>query len=152
MMKENIRQSEKIANGLNTLLSDYQIYYQNLRALHWLVKGEKFFILHEKYEEWYDEAADTIDEIAERILMIDGIPMHTYDDFMKESEIEPVKNIRDGKQGIIIVMNNSNQLLERMRIVLKAADESGDEGTIDLLSGLIGSTEKRIWMLRSFMD
>lgn len=152
MMKENIRQVEKITNGLNTLLSNYQVYYQNLRGLHWLVKGENFFVLHEKYEDWYTESATTIDELAERIQMLGGTPLHSFEHYLNESEIEPVTNIRDGKQGIKIVLNNSVQLLERMRIVIKIAEEGNDEGTVDLLSGLIGNTEKRMWMLNSFLN
>lgn len=151
MIKENKKQVEKITSGLNTLLSNYQIYYQNLRGLHWLVKGERFFVLHEKYEQWYTEAAETIDEIAERILMLQGTPLHGFDDYLSESEIEPVKGIKDGKQGVSVVLNNSRQLLERMRIVMEDAGEAGDEGTSDLLSGLISNTEKRIWMLNSFL-
>src|SRR5690554_6958370 len=78
----------KLADKLNKLLADYQIYYQNLRGLHWNVKGVKFFMLHEKYEEYYDEAAETIDEIAERILMIGGKPLHSYDAYLQTAELK----------------------------------------------------------------
>jgi DNA-binding ferritin-like protein len=38
---------------LNQLLATYQIHYQNIRALHWNIKGVHFFELHLKYEELY---------------------------------------------------------------------------------------------------
>ena len=39
----------KVANviaGLNQLLADFQVYYTNLRGMHWNIKGHGFFVLH----------------------------------------------------------------------------------------------------------
>ena len=60
---------------LNKLLSDYQIHYQNLRGFHWNIKGKSFFTLHSVFEKYYDQAAERVDEIAERILMLGGTPL-----------------------------------------------------------------------------
>ena len=84
-MKTN---NSKLVERLNRLLADYQIFYQNLRGLHWNVKGPQFFMLHEKYEELYNEAAETVDEVAERILMIGGQPLHTFTDYLKTAELK----------------------------------------------------------------
>ena len=45
--------SKILADGLNNLLADYMMFYQNTRGLHWNIKGEKFFELHLKFEELY---------------------------------------------------------------------------------------------------
>jgi len=139
----------KLADKLNKLLADYQIYYQNLRGLHWNVKGVKFFMLHEKYEEYYDEAAETIDEIAERILMIGGKPLHSYDAYLQTAELKEAEYITDGKQGVELVLENSRYLLSCFNEIIETAQ--GDEGTTALMSDLICNTEKRIWMLESFL-
>jgi starvation-inducible DNA-binding protein len=55
---------------LNDLLANYQILYTNVRGFHWNVRGEKFFELHVKFEELYDDLIIKIDEIAERILTL----------------------------------------------------------------------------------
>lgn len=94
-MKTN---NSKLVEKLNKLLADYQIYYQNLRGLHWNVKGAQFFMLHEKYEELYDEAAEVIDELAERILMIDGKPLHSFADYLKTAELKEAAFISEGKK------------------------------------------------------
>ena len=70
--------AKKLTEILNKLLADYEIFYQNLRGFHWNIKGREFFELHVKFEELYNEAFIKIDEIAERILTLEGIPMHTY--------------------------------------------------------------------------
>ena len=50
------------------MLADLQVFYSNLRGFHWNVKGHGFFVLHSKYEELYNDAAEKVDEVAERIL------------------------------------------------------------------------------------
>lgn len=139
--------NSKLVEKLNQLLADYQIYYQNLRGLHWNVKGAQFFMLHEKYEELYNEAAESVDEIAERILMIGGQPLHTFADYVKTAKLNEAGHIADGKKGVEVVLENSRYLLQSFNQLLELAD--GDEGTSALMSDLIGTTEKRIWMFKS---
>ena len=78
---------------LNKLLSDYQIHYQNLRGFHWNIKGKSFFTLHSVFEKYYDQAAERVDEIAERILMLGGTPMHTYQDYLDNSSLPVYQNV-----------------------------------------------------------
>ena len=39
---------QPVVNGLSQLLADFQVFYANLRGLHWNVKGKRFFSLHAK--------------------------------------------------------------------------------------------------------
>lgn len=151
-MKKEILNKAEIAENLNVLLSNYQMYYQNLRALHWNIKGKMFFMLHEKFEEFYNEASTVIDEIAERILMLKETPLHTYADYISNSTIGEVKNVSDANQSIKIVLENNNILLNDAYKVNEIASEAGDEGTIALISEIISALEKRIWMLESSME
>ena len=61
-----------VVNGLNQLLADYQVFYQNLRGFHWNIKGHGFFVLHGKFEDMYNDVANKVDEIAERMLVLPG--------------------------------------------------------------------------------
>lgn len=56
--------SKALAEGLNQLLADYMMFYQNTRGLHWNIKGEKFFELHLKFEELYTNLLLKVDDIA----------------------------------------------------------------------------------------
>ncbi len=144
--------NQKVAKELNKLLADYQIFYQNLRGLHWNVKGPAFFMLHEKYEELYNEASEVIDEIAERILMIGGQPLHTFGEYIATSTLKEVKDVSNGKQGIELVLENSRHFLNSFNKVLALAGENEDEGTVAMLSDWVSSTEKRVWMLEAFLS
>ena len=61
--------SEKLVISLNSLLSNFQVYYQNLRGLHWNIKGKSFFELHVKFEEFYTDSQEKIDLIAEKMML-----------------------------------------------------------------------------------
>lgn len=148
----DVEKSKVLVEQLNELLADYQLYYQNLRGFHWNVKGEMFFVLHAKFEEFYDDASDKIDEIAERILMLEGAPLHTFSAYLKVAKIEPVEGLSDGKACLKVVFNNILSLLKKEREILALAAAAGDDGTQDLLTGYIAQQEKTIWMLRVFQN
>lgn len=138
-------------NDLNQFLADLQIHYQNLRAFHWNVKGSLFFILHSKFEAYYTETAEVIDEVAERILMIGGQPLHTFTDYLAKASLKEVKGETDGMTMVKLVVEQTESLLVQMVNIQTAAAERGDETTNALFSGLISGTEKKLWMLRTFL-
>ncbi len=141
----------KLTNKLNDLLANYQLFYQNLRGLHWNIKGKEFFELHLKFEELYNDAVIKVDEIAERILTLEGEPLHTFSDYLQTAEIKEEKSIIVGKQGIEIIVMNFTTLIEKERIILTLASNADDEGTVSLMSDYISQTEKTLWMLNSYL-
>ena len=70
--------AKKLAELLNVLLANYQLFYINSRGFHWNIKGEKFFELHIKFEELYTDTQLKIDEIAERILTLEHTILPSY--------------------------------------------------------------------------
>ena len=143
--------ANKLADKLNHLLANYQLFYQNVRGLHWNIKGREFFELHLKFEEFYDDAVLKIDEIAERILTLEGEPLHTFTDYLKVAEIKEEKAVTNGIKGLEIVVNNFSTLISQERSILSLAADAEDEGTVSLMSDYISQTEKTLWMLSSYL-
>lgn len=146
------QQAEKLANGLNELLANYQMFYQNLRGFHWNIKGEKFFELHLKFEELYNDVILKIDEVAERILTLEHTPLHTFSDYIKTSEIAEAKNLTDAKSTVDATLSYFKVLIVKQRELLKVAQELGDEGSATLLSDYITAQEKIVWMLSAYQN
>ena len=142
---------KKFEKELNVLLSTYQLHYQNLRSLHWNIKGENFFELHTKYEEWYTRTAEVIDEIAERLLTLEMQPISSYSGYLKESKIKELPITHVGKKGVEYVLAAQKTLLEQERIVFSLAAEKEDEGSSALMSDLIREKEKEKWMLKAWL-
>ena len=113
-----IEESEIIIVELNILLSNYQIYYQSLRGLHWNIRGRRFFDLHLKFEELYNDSQIKIDLIAERVLTLGGRPLHTFDDYIKFNQITIGKNISNDETGIQLIVGSLTQLLKIERNIL----------------------------------
>ncbi len=145
-----MEESKRIAESLNQLLANHQVYYQNLRGFHWLILGKNFFQLHELFEKLYNETNETIDEIAERILMLGSTPIHTFEGYIKKSEIEPVENVRNSEETLSIVNQNIKSLLGSAREILALASENNDEGTASMMSDLISNYEKQLWMFAAY--
>jgi starvation-inducible DNA-binding protein len=137
---------------LNHLLSDYQVFYQNLRGFHWNIKGREFFELHLKFEELYNDAVIKIDEIAERILTLEGEPLHTFTDYVNLSDIKEEKGVTNGIKGLEIIVTNFATIILKERAILNLASDAEDEGTVSLMSDYISQTEKTLWMLNSYLQ
>ena len=61
----NEKKVADVVSALHQLLADFQVHYTNLRGFHWDIKGHGFFVLHGKFEDMYNDAAEKVDEIAE---------------------------------------------------------------------------------------
>ena len=143
--------SNQMADKLNVLLSNVQVFYMNVRGFHWNITGKHFFKLHEKFEELYDDLNEKADEIAERILMLEGKPVHAFSEYLKMSQITEKTNISNDTATIKEVIDGIQILLKQEREITSVAAENGDEGTVDLMTGYISNQEKMIWMLNAFM-
>ncbi len=144
--------TEKTVEGLQKLLANLQLYYTNLRGFHWNVKGIQFFGAHEKYEEYYDEAATQIDEVAERILMLGGVPSHNFTDYLKVATIKETGVVSDPNAIAKHILDYLKVLIAVEREILEAASESNDEGTAALVSDMISGHEKTVWMLTAVLS
>ncbi|MDD3459083.1 MAG: DNA starvation/stationary phase protection protein [Weeksellaceae bacterium] len=144
--------SKDLSKDLNELLANLQVYYQNLRGVHWNVKGPQFFQLHDKFEELYLDAQEKVDEVAERILTLGGTPMHTFEDYIRESKVKVGKNISSGKQTVELILDSIQVLLIIEREILEKSAELNDEGTNAMMSDFIAFQEKTAWMLKAFLS
>jgi len=147
-----LKNPAEVNEKLNELLASFQVYYQNLRGFHWNVKGKLFFTLHGKFEELYDDAAEKVDEVAERILTLGGKPLHTFDDYLKTSKIAVVKDEHDGLKLVEAAIDNISTLIRLEREIIPVAEKIDDEGTASLMSDFISEQEKTVWMLKALID
>lgn len=145
-----IKPSNEVVNGLSQLLADFQVHYANLRGFHWNIKGKSFFVLHEKFESMYNDAAVKVDEIAERILTLGSSPENRLSTYASASNVKEVHQVTDGAAALQSVLETYKVLIAQERSLLKAASDSEDEGTVALMSDYIAQQEKTVWMLVAY--
>ncbi|EHK5439477.1 DNA starvation/stationary phase protection protein [Aeromonas hydrophila] len=144
-------QSQALAAELNKLLASYQILYMNVRGFHWNIRGNQFFELHLKFEEIYNDLLLKVDALAERILTLDGVPLHSFSDYLKVSSIPEQKGLHDGRACVESLLESFRELLVAQRRILGQAADAGDEGTASILSDYVQQQEKLVWMLRAYL-
>lgn len=143
--------SSELAAHLNILLANYMVFYQNVRGFHWNIKGEKFFELHLKFEELYNNILLKVDELAERILTLETTPLHSFEDYLHVSTIKSSKDISDGKEALKNILTAFQTIIVKQRNILVVSSEAGDEGTNALMSDYIREQEKLVWMYRAYL-
>ncbi|WP_339649626.1 Dps family protein [uncultured Salegentibacter sp.] len=148
----NTEKSKKNAEKLNKLLANYSIFYQNTRGFHWNIKGDKFFELHVKFEELYNDLKVKIDEVAERILTLGYTAEHRYSKYNSESIIDESELISDGLEAVENILNSYSTILTMQREILDTATDANDEGTVALMSDYIQQQEKEVWMYSSLLN
>jgi starvation-inducible DNA-binding protein len=102
----------------------------NTRGFHWNIKVKEFFGLHIKFEEIYNALVLQIDEIAERILTLEGTPIHSYSGNVKNSLIAEKTNITDGNTALEYILDGHKTIISLQRVILELAGEINDEGTV----------------------
>lgn len=147
----NQDKTKQLAEELNKLLANYSIFYQNTRGFHWNIKGEKFFELHLKFEELYNDLLIKIDEVAERILTLGYTPEHNYSQYAKASSIKESKKVSNGIEAVEQILEAFKNIIILQRKILQLSTNASDEGTNALMSDYIRFQEKQVWMYSSFL-
>lgn len=143
--------SDVIATQLNTLLADSTVFYQKLRHYHWNVQGPRFFELHAKFEEIYEKWAPFVDEIAERIIALDTVPLHTLADMLKHATLEEDPEITDGSEMVRRTITDLEALRASLTQLIGKAEDAGDRTTANLLDGIGDAIEGDLWMLKAWL-
>ena len=123
-----------VVASLKQLLADYQVFYTNLRGFHWNIKGHGFFVLHGKFEDMYNNAAEKVDELAERILMLGGEPENKFSEYLKVARVKEVSGVSCGDEALKNILDTYGHLIGEERKLLSLASEAGDEATVALMS------------------
>jgi starvation-inducible DNA-binding protein len=144
-------QSKELAGDLNILLANFQTYYQNLRGIHWNIRGRSFFDLHAKFEELYNDANMKVDMLAERVLTLGEVPLHTFEAYTQASRVPVGKNISKDEEAIRLIVDCLKELLILERQILEASDKANDEGTNAMMSDFITEQEKTVWMMKAWL-
>jgi starvation-inducible DNA-binding protein len=155
-MNVNIGISEKnrqaVAMALNQLLADEHILYNKTRNYHWSIEGPSFMEFHKLYEGQYDQLAEMIDEIAERIRTIGHFAEGRLKELLKLASLEEPAAPTDQAQQIANLESDHETIINRLRkLITEFHEKYKDIGSSDFVTGLLKQHEKMAWMLRSYL-
>jgi starvation-inducible DNA-binding protein len=140
---------KKLHDSMNVQLSNWTILYVKLHHFHWYVKGPHFPVLHVKFEELYEMASLKLDELAERLLAIEGKPASTMKEFLSLATIQEANKTQTENDILSTTIADLTALVEGLEETAKIAEEAKDDATADVIIGQVEQLQKQIWMLKS---
>lgn len=144
----------EISGLMKELLADQFVLYTKARNYHWNVTGPNFYGLHSAFEKIYDELAEDIDTLAERIRILGSKAPGTLKEFLTLSTLneEPGKYpdhlsmVQNIVNDLEIVIDKSNTAASKIQ------NEFGDEVTAGMFYGFVEKYQKTDWMLKSLLE
>jgi len=136
---------------LAVLLADYQILYMKLRGYHWTVSGPLFFALHAKFEELYQDAAEKVDALAERLAARGVRPPVTLQKQLALARLEEETGEPSPNDMVSNIAADLGAINAALRALQETAEKNGDQATHNLAQDYADEQEKTLWMLRAFL-
>ena len=145
--------SEKVCQQsverLNQILADTMTLRDLYKKHHWQVSGKTFYQLHLLFDKHYEEQAELVDLIAERIQALGGVSYAMAADVAENTNIpRPPKGREEVPVQISRLLTAHEIILQGARSSARKAAEMGDDGTNDLLvSSVIRTNEMQVWFV-----
>jgi starvation-inducible DNA-binding protein len=136
---------------LNKQIANWSVLFIKLHNYHWYVKGNQFFTLHIKFEEFYNEASLHIDELAERLLAIGGEPVATMKDCLAMASVQEANGNESADEMVQLISSDFSLLVGELKEGMSIAEQANDEITGDMLLAIHSSLEKHVWMLKAYL-
>ena len=143
---------DEAAEKLGDVLADTYALYLKSQNFHWNLKGMEFFSLHLLFEKHYEELADAVDEIAERIQSLGAEVEASLGAFHKRTTVPDPKPRRTARQMLKELLEGHEEISRKARPLIPRLQELKDEASADLLIKRLGIHEKAAWMLRSHLE
>jgi starvation-inducible DNA-binding protein len=145
--------SEKVCKAsvaaLNQVLADTMTLRDLYKKHHWQVSGHTFYSLHLLFDKHFEEQAELVDTIAERIQLLGGLAIAMAPDVAEATKIErPPKGREEVPVQISRILEAHELICREAREFAGAADDAGDDGTNDLLvSDVVRLNELQTWFV-----
>jgi starvation-inducible DNA-binding protein len=145
----SINVCQQSVENLNQILADTMTLRDLYKKHHWQVSGPTFYQLHLLFDKHYEEQNELVDKIAERIQLLGGVSLAMAPDIAETTAIpRPPKGREEAPVQISRLLHAHEILLEEARSMARQAQESGDDGTNDLLvSDVIRTNELQVWFI-----
>ncbi|CUI16347.1 putative DNA protection during starvation family protein [Candidatus Protochlamydia naegleriophila] len=144
--------NKQIAQFLNLILADTYILYVKTQNFHWNIVDPRFYALHQFLEKQYEELAEAIDELAERIRILGERAPGTLKQFLDMTSYKESNGDENSDDMLQQLFEDHEAMCRHLRERIERSNELGDHGTTDLLTKRLSVHEKSAWMLRSHLS
>lgn len=154
-MKINIGLHDKdrkdIANGLARALADTYVLYLKTQNFHWNVTGPHFHDLHLLFESQYEELAEAVDLLAERIRALGFPTPASFAQFSQLTSIKEEQGVPPANDMVKQLLHDHEKVIKTLYDVIAKPEAANDVSTVDLYTIRLTAHTKAAWMLRSIL-
>lgn len=143
---------QELAQAVGKALAETYVLYTKTQAVHWNVVGPLFYSVHKLTEEQYENLAEAIDELAERIRALGAPTPASFGEFLELSAITETRTKQTAEEAVTMLCADHETAARTFREATRLADEVDDVVTADLLTDRMAFHEKSAWMLRSILQ
>lgn len=141
---------QQICVLLTQLLADEYILHTKTRNAHWNIIGPDFHPMHGFFEQQYDQLAEAIDDIAERIRALGHPAPGSLAEMLKHARLAELPGgTHMSAKFIAVLLKDHETIIRELRENAYLCAKLGDDGTNDFVVGLMEQHEKMAWMLRA---
>jgi len=141
--------AESLQRNLSTTIS----LYLKLKKFHWDIRGRHFRDLHLAYDDFIAKIFPSIDEQAERLVMLGGSPVSAPSDLAKYSVVEvPTETIHDAREQLTALVDDLTRVARGYRDDSNKVDEAGDPATSDMYNAILHTIDEVRWMSQAVLD
>ena len=151
-MAKQVKSEAQIVGTLHRQQANALVAYLNYKKYHWLTYGPLFRDVHLLLDEQATQTYETIDEFAERAIMIGGTPIGDPGDYLGAATVKPSKGKLSMREMIEEARNALDVIIREMHEDTEIADAGGDIGTADLYTRLVQVHQKNRWFLNELLQ
>lgn len=140
---------QEISEELMKFLADTYALYLKTQNFHWNLTGVEFNSIHKMFEKQYEELAEAVDEIAERIRALGFFVEASFSAFKKLSQLKDEDHVLSIHEMLQQLLYGHEHVVRKARHITGISDKEQDFATSDLMARRLGIHEKFAWMLRS---
>lgn len=145
------KERSEVAKKLEKVLADTYALYLKTQNFHWNFIGKNFYGMHVLLQKQYEELAEAIDEIAERIRSLGQYVEGNFTIFQKNSFIKEEKKRKKGEMMVKTLVDDHEKFTKTHRPSIHFCQDKNDEMSGDLLIKRIAQHEKFAYLLRSHL-
>lgn len=129
-------ESEALSQSLDQLLSDYQVYRQNIRKMYWNVDLKPYLEFHHRLGQLYESTKVISNQVAGSILELGHNPSTEEGMFADKAQITALAQVTNFNDACLQIIQNSQELLHSVKEVFEIAAEYHEQSTMALMGQL----------------
>jgi starvation-inducible DNA-binding protein len=147
-LDSDVRRS--VVEILNQTLANEAVLTLKTRSAHWNVSGADSCELYILFDSQYEQLNNISDELAERARMLGGMAIGSLHEFIQHARVEEQPGV---VPDILRLLADHEACIRFLREdARRCTEEYEDEGSFDLLVGVMRAHEKMAWRLRSYIE